>query len=107
MPKEEKVQVPRALQHRLIDQQKGLVNHPGMTRIKVTIRKAFKLRKLHHEKVEKCCHKCHMCQIQIRMKEKYGHLPPTEVEEEITWKRINVDIVVSPYIVETPKGKNP
>jgi hypothetical protein len=70
-----------------------------MTSMKVTIKKTFNLRKL-HTKVEKCCHNCHMCQIQIQMKKKYGHLPPTDVEEVISWKRINVDIVISPYIVE-------
>ena len=40
------------------------------------------------------------------IEQKDGHLPPTEVEEAIPWKRINVKhkwYVF--YTVETPKGK--
>ena len=40
------------------------------------------------------------------IEQKDGHLPPTEVEEAIPWKRINVqhEWYVF-YTVETPKGK--
>ena len=72
--------MPGALQDRLIDQHHCMLNHPGMAKMKATIRKAIDFRRL-HEKVEHCSCTCHICQIKIekkKWKKKYGQIPPQE-----------------------------
>ena len=54
--------MPGALQDRLIDQHHCMLDHPGMAKMKATIRKAIDFRRL-HEKVEHCSCTCHICQI--------------------------------------------
>ena len=70
-----------------------------MTKMEATRRQVFNFRGI-REKVEKYSRTSHICQLSKEKEKKYVHLPPTEVEEAILWKRILYIDIKRPYTMK-------
>ena len=97
----DKIVIPKALQHRVVQWYHTTLCHPGETRTEMTIRQHFTWKNL-REDIRKICGQCPTCQLTKRHSKKYGKLPPKE-PEEIPWDILCVDLI-GPYTM-VKKGR--
>jgi len=100
----DKIIVPTSLQRPIVEWYHTLLCHPGETRMEATISQHLTWRGL-RKTVHSVCTTCDTCQRTKRTKNKYGKLPPKEVEA-IPWDTLCVDLI-GPYNINRKNAKKP
>ena len=67
-----------------------MLRHPGVTRLKATLRQLYWWPTLHRD-VKAFCKNCRVCQKCKKSSKKYGKLPAKVAEQDI-WNRVNLDL---------------
>ena len=100
--KDNKIVIPFLLQERIMAWYHLYLRHPGANRMEKTLSVAFWWSGLRKD-VERYVRTCHECQINKKVRNKYGKLLPKEAEHSEPWKRVNIDLI-GPLTVKTPSG---
>jgi hypothetical protein len=79
------------------------LQHPGITRMEVTLRQNFTWPNLRKD-VEEAVKNYHELQIGKKVRNKYGELPEKLAERPIACNRVDVDLI-GPLTIKTPSGK--
>ena len=90
-----KIYVPLALRHSTIEWYHYFMNHPGRERLYKTLATICYWKGISTQ-CNTYCRRCHVCQKFKSQKRKYGHLPPRNVEPQVPWNTVHVDLV-GPY----------
>jgi len=100
---EDKIFIPESLRYRIVWWYHTYLQHPGQTRMEATLRQHFVWPNLRKD-VESMVKTCHKCQLNKRVRKKYGELPEKVAEKPIAWNRVDVDLI-GPLTIKTPRGK--
>ena len=98
--KDNKLVIPKSLQHRAVQWYHHYLQHPGHTRLEETLRAAMYWKGM-RSTIRSYVKKCHSCQVNKRKSQKYGKLPPKLVVTN-PWECLCVDLI-GPY---TLRGKD-
>jgi hypothetical protein len=98
-----KIYIPLSFRKRIVWWYHTSLQHPGITRMEVTLRQNLTWTNLRND-VEAAVKKCHECQISKKVRKKYGDLPEKLVERPIAWNRDDVDLI-GPLTIKIPSGK--
>jgi len=82
--------IPESLQTEVVKWYHIMLRHPGVTRLKATLRQLYWWPTLHRD-VKAFCKNCRVCQKCKKSSKKYGKLPAKVAEQNI-WNRVNIDL---------------
>ena len=98
--KDERLVIPKKLQHKAVAWYHHYLQHPGHTRLEETLKQAMYWTGM-QTSVRQFVKQCKTCQVNKRAKYSYGKLPPKLVLS-IPWEALCVDLI-GPYTI---KGKD-
>ena len=98
--RENKLVIPKTLQHRAVQWYHHYLQHPGHTRLEETLRATMHWKGMRNT-VRAYVKKCKSCQVNKRRSQKYGKLP-TKIVITKPWECLCVDLI-GPY---TLRGKD-
>jgi hypothetical protein len=96
--------IPKTLvQKRIVAWYHHYLAHPGMTRLKATLRETMMWKNMRRD-IESYVRTCPQCQKYKKVRPaKYGKLPEKQAEDAIPWKRVDLDMI-GPYEVKAANG---
>jgi Integrase zinc binding domain len=97
--KEDKIVLPKALQHKAVQYYHAILCHPGQTRTELTMAQHYTWVGMRNT-VQQVCERCSSCQLQKAKVQSFGHLPLKKAEEG-PWETLCIDLI-GPYLI---KGK--
>ena len=95
--KKECIVVPKALQKLAIEWYHTTLQHPGKTRMYLTISQHYWWPKMKAQ-IEKHCQRCKECALTKKSQKQYGLLPAKETVEITPWKTLCIDLI-GPYTI--------
>jgi len=99
----DKIVVPKKLQHRIIAWYHEYLAHPRIIRMEQTIKQVFNWDGMRAQR-EAYCKTFNKCQTHKKSTKSYGKQPPKENMDVIPWQRVNVDLI-GPYKVKTRESE--
>jgi transposase InsO family protein len=91
-----KIVLPKSLQHKVVQWYHTTLMHPGETRTELTVGQHYTWTGIRRT-IQTVCQRCPSCQLTKPKFIKYGHLPPKRAEE-IPWERLCIDLI-GPYTI--------
>ena len=92
-----RIYIPKSLRTSTINWYHYYLNHPGGDRLGNTIKETCYWNGLQNQ-AKAFVKTCKVCQ-EYKKKKKYGHLPPKDIDDELTpWKTVHLDLI-GPYTV--------
>ena len=101
--KDNKIVLPKALQHKAVQWYHVALMHPGETRTELTMSQHYTWIGMRNT-VQNVCQRCPTCQLTKYKTQQYGHLPPKEAET-IPWERLCIDLI-GPYTIGSKRNKD-
>jgi Integrase zinc binding domain len=94
--KEDKIVLPKALQHKAVQYYHAILCHPGQTHTELTMAQHYTWVGMRNT-VRQVCERCGSCQLHKAKKQHFGHLPPKKAEEG-PWETLCIDLI-GPYLI--------
>ena len=98
----DKIYIPAQLRPQVLTWYHEMLIHPGQKRLELTLRQHLTWPGLTAD-VKRTCDTCHLCKIYKSIPNNYGHLPPKNIDEDIPWRTICVDLI-GPYQITDGTG---
>jgi RNase H-like domain found in reverse transcriptase/Integrase zinc binding domain len=105
--KEDKIVLPKALQHKAVQYYHAILCHPGQTRTELTMAQHYTWVGMRNT-VRQVCEHCGSCQLhKAKVQRSFGHLPPKKAEEG-PWETLCINLI-GPYLIkgQTQKQQDP
>jgi hypothetical protein len=95
------IYIPQSLRKRIWWWYHTYLQHPGVTRMEATQIQNLAWPNLKYD-AKTAENNCHECQIDKKVRKKYGDLPEKLAERPVAWNRVDVDLI-GPLTINTPK----
>ena len=101
---EGKIYIPSSLCSRVLSWYHEMLMHPGQSWLEMTIRQHLTWPGLTND-VKNHVNTCHLCKICKSSTKNYGHLLPKDIDDELPWHTLCVDLI-GPYKIIDSASKD-